>query len=245
MTEMMKNPVQTSFERVEKKYLLTPAQFRMLFRALTPYMKVDQYGLHTIENVYFDTPDYALIRYSLTGPVYKEKFRVRSYGTPDQTSPVFAEIKKKYKGIVYKRRVAMPCWQLPGFLKGCTLQDADPQIQRELHYMLSQREIAPRCFIGYDRIAMYGIEDPDFRLTFDQRLRWRTDALDLRAGDRGLLVLDDERIVLEIKFQRSAPMWLSRMLSNMGIFPVSFSKYGTCYQKHLCTAADTAFRKAI
>ena len=233
MNENTNAPIQLCFERVEKKYLLTPAQFRMLFGALSSYMKVDRYGLHTIQNVYFDTPDFALIRYSLEGPVYKEKFRIRSYGTPDNLGTVFAEIKKKYKGVVYKRRVAMPCWQMPGFLSGMTLRDADRQIQAELHYLLDFRKLQPRCFIGYDRIAMYGIEDPSFRLTFDQRLRYRLDDLDLRAGDRGDPVLDEERIVMEAKFPQSAPLWFSEMLSRMGIFPVSFSKYGTCYQKRL------------
>lgn len=233
MSETMTAPIQLSFERVEKKYVLTPAQFRLLFRALSAYMEVDQYGLHTIQNIYYDTPDYALIRYSLEGPIYKEKFRVRSYGTPDNLSPVFAEIKKKFNGVVYKRRVALPSWQLPGFVSGCTLRDADPQIQAEIHHMLGQYPLSPRCFIGYDRIAMFGKEDPSFRLTFDQNLRYRLDDLDLRAGDRGDPVLDDERIILEIKFSQSAPLWISHMLSGMGIFSQSFSKYGRCWQQHL------------
>ncbi len=233
MTNAQSAPLQLSFERIEKKYLLTPAQFRLFFRALTPYMKVDRYGLHTIQNIYYDTQDFAMIRHSLSGPVYKEKFRVRSYGTPDHASQVFAEIKKKYRGVVYKRRAALPCWQLPGFLNGCTLRDSDPQIQAEIHYLLESRPLFPRCFIGYDRVAMYGIEDPSFRLTFDRNLRWRTEDLDLRAGSRGEPVLDEERVVLEIKFSQSAPLWISRLLSSLNIAPAHFSKYGCCFEKHL------------
>ena len=46
-------------------------------------MQLDEYGLHTICNIYYDTPDYDLIRTSIDKPVYKEKLRLRSYGIPD------------------------------------------------------------------------------------------------------------------------------------------------------------------
>ena len=41
-------------------------------------------------------------------PAYKEKLRLRSYGVPNEETQVFPEIKKKARGIVYKRRVSMP-----------------------------------------------------------------------------------------------------------------------------------------
>ena len=53
---------QLTFERVEKKYLLTPAQLDALRPALEQQMQADQYGRHTICNIYYDTPDYRLIR---------------------------------------------------------------------------------------------------------------------------------------------------------------------------------------
>ena len=94
------------FKRYEKKYLLTKEQYADIMRALKPYMQIDEYGLTTITNVYYDTDDYWLIRNSLEKPPYKEKLRVRSYQVPDADSTVFVEIKKKWDGIVYKRRVS-------------------------------------------------------------------------------------------------------------------------------------------
>ena len=100
--------VQCSFERVEKKFVLTHAQAEALMRDLTAgYMAVDQYGQHTIRNLYYDTDDYALIRRSIQRPKYKVKFRLRAYGTPMEDSLIFAELKKKYSGVVYKRRIAV------------------------------------------------------------------------------------------------------------------------------------------
>ena len=66
-----------------------------------------------------DTPDHRLIRSSLEKPVYKEKLRLRSYGVPQSDTTVFAELKKKYKGIVYKRRIGMPRHEAACFLKMC------------------------------------------------------------------------------------------------------------------------------
>ena len=100
--------VQCSFERVEKKFVLTHAQAEALMRDLAAgYMAVDQYGQHTIRNLYYDTDDYALIRRSIQRPRYKVKFRLRAYGTPMEDSLIFAELKKKYSGVVYKRRIAV------------------------------------------------------------------------------------------------------------------------------------------
>ena len=45
-------------------------------------MAEDQYGLHTIRNIYYDTECDELIRTSIEGPKYKEKFRIRCYGKP-------------------------------------------------------------------------------------------------------------------------------------------------------------------
>ena len=114
--------VQCSFERVEKKFVLTHAQAEALMQDLTAgYMAVDQYGQHTIRNLYYDTDDYALIRKSIQKPKYKVKFRLRAYGTPKEDTLIFAELKKKYSGVVYKRRIAVSPDDMRRFLRGETL----------------------------------------------------------------------------------------------------------------------------
>ena len=95
------------FKRYERKYIITPEQYEGLMPLIDEYMRGDEYGRSTICNIYFDTPSHMLIRNSIDKPVYKEKLRLRSYGVPDQDSNVFIEIKKKFKGIVYKRRINM------------------------------------------------------------------------------------------------------------------------------------------
>lgn len=97
----MSGNVKYSFERCEKKYFLTPLQQEFLLCR----MSADRYGKYKICNIYYDTDDWRLIRASIEKPVYKEKLRVRSYGVPDEGGSVFVELKKKYDGVVYKRRI--------------------------------------------------------------------------------------------------------------------------------------------
>lgn len=204
--------VQCSFERVEKKFVLTHAQAEALMRDLTAgYMAVDQYGQHTIRNLYYDTDDYALIRRSIQRPRYKVKFRLRAYGTPMEDSLIFAELKKKYSGVVYKRRIAVSPDDMRRFLRGETLDGENPQIQRELHRYLSEHPIRPKVFLAYERVALCGLEDPALRVTLDTHLRYRTTRLDCFTDDAGTLICPDDPVILEVKLANAAPLWLARL----------------------------------
>ena len=225
--------IQYSFQRHEKKFLLTPEQYRVVLPLLAERMEEDRYGEYTICSLYYDTPAFDLIRASVQKPPYKEKFRLRSYGVPGKDDRIFGEIKKKFDGVVYKRRVAATPGEMARFLAGGELSHESPQIQRELHWFLRCHPISPRVFIGYDRTALAGREDPELRVTFDRKLRWREEQLDLMAGDHGAPVLPEERVVMEAKLPQAAPLWLVRILSQLELRPTSFSKIGTCYQRHL------------
>ncbi|HKM22546.1 MAG TPA: polyphosphate polymerase domain-containing protein [Lachnospiraceae bacterium] len=225
--------VQHVFERYEKKYLLNRAQYENLLVFLKQYMKQDQYGLHTICNIYYDTASYDLIRHSLEKPIYKEKFRVRSYGRADKTRPVFLELKKKYKGVVYKRRVAMTFAEAEAYL----LQNKSPknpeQILREIDWFLNLNDVAPKIFIAYDRIALFCETNPNLRITFDHNIRFRDYDLDLSKGTYGRELIDKKMYLMELKIEHAVPLWLSNYLTKEQIYPTSFSKYGTCYKEYL------------
>lgn len=220
---------QYSFERIEKKYILTQKQEITLIAELEKHMEREIFGLHSVSNIYYDTPDFELARRSVEKPVYKEKFRLRSYGVPDEKSTVFAEIKKKYRGVVYKRRISGTCSEIDLFMRGRNVAGQSRQIQNELSYFLNQWQPVPAVYIGYDRMALLGREDDGLRVTFDHNLRFRTDKLTLSAGDSGQLILPENPVIMEIKMPAAAPLWLAHLLSENGIAPASFSKYGTYY----------------
>lgn len=72
-----------TFERYEEKYLLNTAQYQAMMAGLRGRMQPDLFGRSMVSSIYYDTQDYRLIRSSLDKPDYKEKLRVRAYGTPD------------------------------------------------------------------------------------------------------------------------------------------------------------------
>lgn len=227
----MDSNTQFCFERREKKYILTPEQHEALLAGMAPRLRADGYGRYTICSIYCDTDDFRLIRTSLEKPVYKEKLRLRSYSVPDSRDGVFVELKKKFRGVVYKRRTLLPAAEAAECLRRGAMPEGGDQICREIDWFLRCRRLSPKAFIACDRTAFAGLEDPGLRVTFDTGLRWRDDALDLRAGDFGEPLTAPRQVLMEVKLPGAAPLWLARLLSETGARPASFSKYGTCYTR--------------
>ena len=220
------------FKRLEKKYLISSDQYRALTEALGEHIVPDKYGRSTIKIIYFDTPNYQVIRASIEKPtVYKEKLRIRSYGSPTPDSNVFVELKKKYNGIVYKRRVDMTYDEAIRYLYMHQPPDKPTQVTKEIDAFVSfYKGLRPAVSLFYDRVAYYSRLDPELRLTFDTNIRFRNRELDLSRGDYGTVILDESQYILEIKCIDSMPLWLTHELDRLKIFPSSNSKYGTAYK---------------
>ena len=235
------------FERVERKFLLTPAQYAGLMRTLPEYMQADQYGESTILSLYLDTEDSLLIRRSLEKPVYKEKLRLRSYGVPREMDNVFLEVKKKVRGVVYKRRICLPLAQAMECLAQGSVPAADGQIGREIAYMLRRYRLRPAVLLAYDRTAYAELEpSPNrLRITIDRDIRSRQTDLDLRLGSAGESLLAPGMRLMEIKTAHAIPLWLCAALDQNEIRPTSFSKYGRVYEAHMRAGQARAMRPAF
>ena len=218
------------FKRVEKKYLLSEDLYQKLFEKINNYITVDTYDFSTICNIYFDTDDYLLVNRSIEKPIYKEKVRLRSYGVPKKNSKVFLEIKKKYKGVVGKRRVSAPLKEFYTYFDTCKYPNVDTQIMNEINYCFKFYNLKPKVFLAYDRYSYKGKDDSNFRITFDKNIRSRTDNLYLENGDNGMLLLDKNCYIMEVKTLGAYPLWFARILSELNIYPTSFSKYGNVYK---------------
>ncbi len=197
---------QTIFKRYEYKYLLTADQKKDLQAYMETYMRPDTFGRNTICNLYFDTPDYLLIRRSIEGKVYKEKIRLRTYGRAQHDSEAFIELKKKYKKVVYKRRVRTEYADAVRYL--CQGEDSieHSQIRRELDYAMQMYQgIRPAVYLSYEREAFYGRDDHELRITFDQNILWRTTQRDLSAPVYGRPLLEKNQTLMEIKVGQGGP----------------------------------------
>ena len=220
-------------KRYELKYLLSESQTSFLIDRLEGHMKLDQYGRTSIASLYYDTPDYRLIRTSIEKPLFKEKIRLRSYGLATLDSPVYLELKRKAYGIVYKRRVQSTIPLVEKFFAGSGDICAGGQINREITYFRDYYDLlSPACLIIYDREA-YFEPGGDLRLTIDFNPRYRTDHLSLDYSMDGTLLRPPGDTILEIKVQEAMPLWLTKILDEGRIYKNSFSKYGEAFRQQL------------
>ena len=89
--------------------------------------------------------------------------------------------------------------------------------------------------VAYDRRAFSSKFGQPVRLTIDERIRVRDTDLELAHGDGGTPLLPPGHYIMEIKIEGAMPLWMSRALSELKIYPHSFSKVGTFY-----TVSNTA-----
>lgn len=229
--EVIAMSYQTIFKRYELKYILTQEQKEKILRVMEPYMALDEYGRTTIRNLYFDTENYRLIRYSIEKPAYKEKLRIRSYSQASPESPVFVELKKKYDSVVYKRRLSLPQEEAMEWVCGGYHFTEETQILNEIDYLLQYYEtLHPVIFLSYEREAYYSRCGDDFRVTFDDHILCRQEDLSLESEVWGTPLLEEGKVLMELKTSGGIPLWMARTLSREHIYKTSFSKYGTAYQ---------------
>ena len=237
--------MQSIFERHEKKYLITKEQGEALKKIISQYMEAARYGEYLVHNIYYDNEAWEVIRRSIEKPLYKEKMRLRSYDIPDKDSEVYLELKKKYNGIVYKRRAPVSYGDL--IYRGARdiMAEGNSQILRELNFYMTKNLVTEKVYVAYNRTAYTGSDNwpgqrpgqgqgpLELRITFDADIRFRLDELNFLNPDHGSLLLPKDTTVMEIKAQRGMPpgmpLWLARVLSDLKIFPRPFSKYGVCY----------------
>lgn len=226
-----------TFERIEKKYRINTEQKKRLISLFEDRLTSDSHGKSTICSLYLDTPDFLLIRNSIDAKTYKEKLRIRSYGKVDPDGRVFFEIKKKYKGIVYKRRVLLPLNEAFLYIDNGQ-KPTDSQIMNEIDYaMRYYREPKPTMMVMYEREAYFGKAEPDLRITFDSHIRYRAADLSPEFDPCGTEILLDGELVMEIKTAGAMPLWLSHILNSERIFPTSFSKYSNSYRDFIYKGA--------
>ena len=222
-----------TFKRYEKKFLLPEDKYAAFMETAAEHLVPDAYHRSFVRSIYYDSDDFRLIRSSLERPVYKEKLRVRSYGIAKPDGSVFVELKKKYKGIVYKRRIETTPEAAENWLAGKAAAPKDTQITREIDWFLKMNPVRPMALIACDRTSWMDKDNNELRITFDENLRWRNEDMHLTSPDGGKALLPEGHRLMEIKIPGAAPLWLAHLLSREEIFPTSYSKYGTCYRDEL------------
>lgn len=188
--------------------------------------------------------------------------------------PVFFGIKKKFKGIVYKRRLALTLPAALAFVSGLPYEQAcarwplsdaalaaaalsptTRQIARELEAAMDRwLPLVPSMGIACDRAAwayrpeMFQEREGDE--LFDSELRITFDDcleyLDChRFRSPWRPIIESSESVMEIKSAGPYPPWLVDVLSAERIYSASFTKYGNAYQMATAVPRARNHRRAM
>lgn len=226
--------VQKQFKRKETKYILDKKTLECLEKDLQTHMTLDEFATSTITNIYFDSEQFEMIQDALAKKNSREKIRMRIYDSqPSEHSQAFLEIKKKENKIGYKYRLTSNPLSIVNYIEN-GIADAtirDQAIISELEE-LKQRygNIRQKMYIYYDRVSYKGLEDKKLRLTIDKNLIYRNHNVDAVAGKFGEVLLDPNKVIMEIKVPHQRPEWLKALLEKYQIEKQSFSKYGNAYK---------------
>lgn len=215
------------FKRTEQKYLINKIKLNQLLNRIDKYIEKDEYFKSEISNIYFDNDNHELLIESLEKPHFKVKVRLRMYNRSDY---VFLEIKNKVNGIVGKRRIKLTLSEFYDYMNNHKIKNT--QIMKELDYYFKLFNLKPSIFVAYDRLSYKEKNNKNLRITIDANLRSRYDNLRIESGSYGEKYFSDDIYIMEIKSLDSLPLWLVRNLSELKIYPVSFSKVGSIYTKN-------------
>jgi SPX domain protein involved in polyphosphate accumulation len=221
------------FERSEIKYLLNINQYNQLLYELNQFLIKDKFYDYKICNIYYDTENYELFRLSIDKPIFKEKLRLRSYGQPNYDDLVFLEIKKKYDGTVYKRRIDLSLKEAYHFIENEEDVFDNSINAKEIKYILKRYKLLPKVYLSYDRKAYHWKDNVNFRITFDTNIKYRLKDVNLESGDNGEALLNDNQIIMELKCENGLPLEFVKTLSKLNLYPTSFSKIGTVYKNKI------------
>ena len=238
---------QTTRQRGEVKYVLDQSQYGKLIELISPHVEPDAHPYSQISSVYFDTPNNRIIRRSIEKPAYREKIRARSYGLSlGQDDGCYLEVKKKFEGIVYKRRVHMTFGEALAYCDrgvypcdSLELLDA-VQYSRAL-YTLHELDqclkrygrLEPGIAVSYNRYSVKERDNISLRITFDQNIRWGRGAQCIAQAHCMHPLLSKNILIMEIKAAQAMPYWLVKKLAGLKIYPCSFSKIRSCYHSWL------------
>lgn len=232
--------------RYELKALLHEEQYRRIVEEVRLYMAHDRHVdaaagyRYTLRSLYFDTPNFRFYFEKIHGDRRRTKVRLRSYekaGKPP--SEWILEIKRKEDGRVLKTQECRfdSRLVLEHFRRLGTIDIADLAHRRDGRMSSSGLStiwryfLEPKVLVFYEREPYVGLSDFGLRLTFDSNIQACFTENPFEPSNRLKPILGGR--VLEIKFMKSIPMWLHRILVKCGVRYEAISKY--------CYAVDTEF----
>jgi len=227
--------------RYEFKYIVPNSAMNSLRAQLLPFVDIDQFAEsssenhYTVRSIYFDSPSYDFYFEKIEGIKNRKKVRLRGYNEMKGDDKVFFEIKRKYDTPIVKYRAPMlyeealhllKIRSLNGFEIANIFDSQKIENSKRFLYQVFSKNLRPVVLIVYEREPYLSKFDSTVRITFDKNLRGNAyPALEELYTEPGLSPVMKDKFILEVKFNKSFPNWLTPILGMYNLRRQSASKY--------------------
>ncbi|MDO5023030.1 MAG: polyphosphate polymerase domain-containing protein [Eubacteriales bacterium] len=222
--------------RHELKYYISFSQYevlrRMLAATLNPDPHADENNEYHIRSLYFDTVFDSALNEKIAGVSRRDKYRIRIYNLSDAV--INMECKSKYDTLISKRstRISRLVSEQIIATDPSGLENTSSGLLRDVFREMRLNFLHPVVIVDYVREA-YLHPAEDIRITFDKQLRTGLNSIDLfNKNVPTIPVFPHETIILEVKFNRTLPPYISNILSLAAGWSTrsAISKYTFCRQ---------------
>ncbi len=218
--------------RHELKYIINSRQAEILKQRLKLVMEIDKNSIYSdntylIRSLYFDDLFSTSYYEKLDGILYRKKYRIRLYN--GDTRFIRLECKYKHNNMTSKDQVLI-CKDLCSKILNGNIDDieTDNELLKSFILDIKTKHIMPSVIVDYKRLA-YTYPISDVRITFDSHIksgRYNYDLFDNIASFSS--TMDDNIVVLEVKFNEILPKHIADILSTVPVYRQAVSKFALC-----------------
>ncbi len=218
--------------RHELKFLINYGEYAHLSRTLDYLLQRDpagdEFNEYAVRSLYFDTVFDDFLYEKISGVGDRKKYRLRIYNFSDKQ--IKLECKSKYGNLISKKTLGIPR-DLAEQIMACDptgLEETGETLLHDIYREMKNRLLKPVVIVDYVREA-YIHPAEEVRITFDKQLH--TGLFKTNLFDRYLPTMpamDNNLIVLEVKFNRVLPDYLQSVLSGAFAERMAVSKYVMC-----------------
>ncbi len=232
-----------TLERYEFKYFLRSGTCNEIINHVKNFMSLDQFAEkipnknYFVRSIYFEDESNSNFDEKINGFRIRKKFRIRYYNVNLNKDPIYLETKGRNLERTYKRRVKIDQNDLKAIEENKPLnlllsKYPESQTIKEFVFEYYKKKLKPKVLIDYTRKPFVNNHGLYFRLTFDQNLS----CVKLSNSLKNISVNQKIKCkagfsILEVKFERSIPLWFHRIIQTYNLRRESISKFvlGMCY----------------
>lgn len=219
--------------RNEIKFIISKTMAEVLKQRLSLIMSVDTNSYNSdnsylIRSLYFDNENSDAYYEKMDGVEYRKKYRIRIYNFDDKF--IRLECKYKHNNMTSKDQILIDkelCSKIiNGKIDEIDLTKDNLLRQFALDYRLNR--LNPSIIVDYNRVA-FTYHVSDVRITFDSQIKsgmYNYNLFDKNATT--YRVIDDNQMVLEVKFNEILPESIALILQTVPTFRQAFSKFAAC-----------------